>query len=354
MHKLKEVSKIKHLILKKYFPAWAKILGSKNKILFYVDCFAGEGRYEDGVEGSPLIIAKEAYKLIKSNAPLSLSLIFVEKDKKRAEKLEENLKNNIVKNYRLNFMVFNQDITQIVSDIKKSIPENYPAFYFIDPYGHPLSIPIINEIMSQHKREILLILMWYSINMHLNNPKVEKTITNMFGDDNWKNQPFMNSKGIPREKQFIEYFISYLKSESDYILPFRIKFSPEDRIHGRHKRTKYYILHLSNHPKAALLMKEVMWPLGDEEGTFSYSAQNQQVLFSNTPSIEELIKNLSQNFKNQSIQFDKLRENTWYWPYIEKHYRNALKIMEKNGKVKILRINSKKSGIKGKDEIFFL
>jgi hypothetical protein len=55
---LKRVSRIKHVILEKYFPSWAMILGSRNCELAYVDCFAGPGQYEmagKAVEGSPVI-----------------------------------------------------------------------------------------------------------------------------------------------------------------------------------------------------------------------------------------------------------------------------------------------------------
>ena len=54
MEKLKEVSKAKHWILARYFPAWAKILGSRYNTLLYVDCFAGEGQYAQGEPGSPM------------------------------------------------------------------------------------------------------------------------------------------------------------------------------------------------------------------------------------------------------------------------------------------------------------
>jgi len=37
-------------------------------------------------------------------------------------------------------------------------------------------------------------------------------------------------------------------------------------------------------------MKEVMWPLGDEEGTFDYSGESQGVLISETPTEQELKK----------------------------------------------------------------
>ncbi len=43
---LKQVSRIKHIILQKYLPSWERILGSRNRRLCYFDCYAGPGVYE--------------------------------------------------------------------------------------------------------------------------------------------------------------------------------------------------------------------------------------------------------------------------------------------------------------------
>jgi len=99
-------------------------------------------------------------------------------------------------------------------------------------------------------------------------------------------------------------------------------------------------------------MKEVIWPLGDEEGTFDYSGSEQGVLISRTPSVGELRSILLKEFKNQDIGFDELREKTWELPFIEKHYREAIRSLEGKG-VRIDRISSKKTGIREKDRIFF-
>ena len=55
---LKQVSRIKHVILQKYLPSWEVILGSQNRRLCYFDCYAGPGAYEfegQKVDGSPII-----------------------------------------------------------------------------------------------------------------------------------------------------------------------------------------------------------------------------------------------------------------------------------------------------------
>jgi hypothetical protein len=99
-------------------------------------------------------------------------------------------------------------------------------------------------------------------------------------------------------------------------------------------------------------MREVMWPLGDEEGTFDYSGESQGVLISETPTEQELKDILLRKFKHTEIGFDQLREQTWSLPFIPKQYRAVLKLMEGN-EVTIRRITSKKAGISGSDQIRF-
>lgn len=184
--------------------------------------------------------------------------------------------------------------------------------------------------------------------MDLSNPIIEPHLNALFGDDHWRSQRFMTMHGFEREQAFVDYFSSRLACR--FVLPFRLRYDVEDIQSGY--RTKYYLLHASNHAKAVLLMKEVMWPLGDEEGTLDYSGKDQGVLISRTPSVEELKRILMREFKGQELGCDELRERTWKLPFIEKHYREAVKELEGKG-VTVRRISSKKIGVSGLDRIRF-
>jgi hypothetical protein len=99
-------------------------------------------------------------------------------------------------------------------------------------------------------------------------------------------------------------------------------------------------------------MKEVMWPLGDEDGTFDYSGESQGVLISSTPRVEELEDILLREFRGKELGFDELRGATWTLPFVEKLYREAIARME-GKKLDVFRITSKRTGIKGQDRIRF-
>lgn len=347
---LKQVSRIKHLIMQKYLPAWAQILGSKHSKLCYIDCFAGPGRYEllgEDVDGSPVIAVKTAKAFCESRKDKELFALLVEDDEKQRDLLSAEL--DKLKPFPTNFklLVESQDSHKLIPNIVKG-GKLYPSFFLVDPYGHPLAVPVINEILCSGQTEVLINLMWYRISMDLANPHMEANVDKLFGDEDWRDQPFFSKSGLARKWEFLSYFKQRLKAK--YILQFRIAFDPED---NKGKGTKYYLLHASNHIKAVLLMKEVMWPLGDEEGTFSYSASNQQVLISSTPSLDDLKESLAKTFAGKEATFDEIRERTWDLPYIEKHYRQALKELEKSGTVRVTRVASKKIGLKTNDKIKF-
>lgn len=349
---IKRVSRVKHAILEKYLPSWAIILGTANRRLNYLDCFAGPGRYEfagQPVDGSPVIAIRAAKQFLSTHADHGLNVWLTEKDQQQVRQLERHLEP--LKPYSPNLTVnlLNENSASFIPDLLKEIPSNAPSFFMIDPYGHPLTLPAIRDILSRQCTEALITLMWYRINMDLSNPMVQANVDRLFGDTQWRSQPFMSQKGNTRENSFLEYFISRLNAQ--YVLPFRIGFDPEDKMKG--ERTKYYLLHASNNSRAVLLMKEVMWPLGDEDGTFDFSAESQGVLISRTPQLDELRGILLRLFEDKELAFDAIREQTWKLPFIEKHYREVIQKLRADGTVTVTPISSKKSGLRRRDLVRF-
>ncbi len=350
---IKRVSRIKHAILQNYLPPWAVILGSSNRHMNYFDCFAGPGRYEfEGiaVDGSPMIAVKAAVSFLDARPNHSLSILLTENDEQQARQLEKQLEplKPYPKNLKVEPLV--EDSKTFIPDLLSKIPTLAPSFFMIDPYGHPLTLPVINNILSRQRTEALITLMWYRINMDLSNPAVQGNVDRLFGNQGWRQQSFMGGRSFARENGFLDYFISKLGAK--YVLPFRIGYDPEDKVKG--ERTKYYLLHASSHPSAVLLMKEIMWPLGDEDGTFDFSAESQGVLISRTPQADELRRILLREFSGKQLAFDDIRVQTWRLPFVEKHYREVLQKCRAEGIVQVTPISSKRSGLRGRDLIRFL
>jgi hypothetical protein len=100
-------------------------------------------------------------------------------------------------------------------------------------------------------------------------------------------------------------------------------------------------------------MKDVMWPLGDEEGTFDFSGNSQGVLISQTPQPDELKAILLREFAGQQITFDDILGKTWPLPFIAKHYRSVLQQLCSSGVVEVTPVSSKEKGLAGRDLVRF-
>ena len=65
--------------------------------------------------------------------------------------------------------------------------------------------------------------------MDMTNEAVIHRVTELFGDEDWKRQPFMHQQGARKEKSFLEYFCGRLAAQ--YVRHFRIRYDAnEDRM----------------------------------------------------------------------------------------------------------------------------
>jgi three-Cys-motif partner protein len=124
----REWSLLKDQILDEYLtPYLAKILHTKRPTRI-VDCFAGKGRFDDGTDGSPLIIAKHIASELARNPTSDLRGIFIER--KYAADLQANL---------VDFPpceVLADDYEQCIQRFlthAHNTQRNY--FFYVDPYG---------------------------------------------------------------------------------------------------------------------------------------------------------------------------------------------------------------------------
>ena len=124
-------SKLKHYVLRRYVKEFAYHLSSTNPTVYYIDGFAGSGRYRDTEDGSPRLIARLARELRAGSKPVTLRCINVEEHRGRFENLEaatqEFMPDVVEKNIRGTFV---EAIPEVLERIGSAA-----AFFFIDPFG---------------------------------------------------------------------------------------------------------------------------------------------------------------------------------------------------------------------------
>lgn len=358
--KYREHTKVKHILLEKYLVAWMPILGRWNSKICFFDCFAGRGEYVDGILGSPIIALKVADKL--SSYYGNLLVVFIEKKEDRFENLKRvlaretstinNLNKMEIKLENREFADFAKEIFDYLEE-KKSII--VPSFFFIDPFGFSgVPFKIIKRIFSHPKTEIFFTFMVRDISRFIDHPNLRETFTDLYGTDEWKSI----IKLPDYEKALIELYRKQLHEEAEvkYTLHFRV-------CESKRLRTLYYLIHATNNFKGHSIMKTIMFNQS-AHGSFAYLgpkdlAERRQTRLFDIHDIGQLKKLLLERFKEETISYDEIQEkicSPWYSepPYIDKHYREALKELEKESKIRVKRVTSKTSkGLSGKDKITF-
>jgi len=356
----REHTHVKHIILEKYLDAWIKILGSSNRRICYFDGFAGRGEYTDGTLGSPLIALKLANKLEQYYD--KFVCIFIEKNSENYRNLESVLDREtpIIKpTDKIKIEKENDEFANIIEDIFKDLERQkyvlVPSFFFIDPFGFSgVPFKIVKKILSNPKTEIFFTFMVRDINRFLSNEKLKKTFNELFGTDRW--QEVLKTEDN-QEVALRDFYRQNLHEQAG------LKFSWSFRVcTSEKKQSLYYLIHATNNFKGHSIMKGIMCNQS-AEGDFAYlgpedvSARSQIKLF-NIENIEDLKKYLLERFKGGVVTYDEIQRQVCEpWneepPYIDKHYRQALKELEGEQKVIIKRISSKKTGLREDDRITF-
>jgi len=359
----KEHTKVKHILLSKYLRVWITALGKYNPTICYFDGFAGRGEYIDKITGqtilgSPLIALKVADSLSKYFN--KLICFFIEKDEENFKNLEEVLereKPSIQNWQKIEVEKRNDEFANVIEGIFASMGQGYilvPSFFFVDPFGFSgIPFNIITRILSNPRTEVFFTFMVRDIARFIQLKELGETFHSLFGTDKWKGVLASSQK---QEVALISLYREQLHevAQVKYSWPFRMCTSEK-------VQTLYYLLHVTNNYKGHKIMKEIM-ANQSAQGNFAYlgpqdvTARSQMKLF-DINSIEDLEEYLLKRFSGRKTGYDKIQEEVcipWYSepPYINTHYNQALKELEKEGKIKIKRITSRTpKGLSGNDEI---
>lgn len=359
----KEHTKVKHILLKKYLTAWIPILSRWNPRICFFDGFAGRGEYTDGTLGSPLIALEVADALSQYFGKLTCA--FVEKDPENFKNLERLLrqkKPHIQNLQKIKIIKENGEFADVITGIFEYLEKEKsilaPSFFFIDPFGFSgVPFSIIKRILENPKTEVFFTFMIRDIARFIRRPELRKTFDALFGTNKWRS--------ILKSAQKRELALMNLYREQLHDVA-RVKYGWSFRVCTSKKvQTVYYLLHVTNNFKGHSIMKNIM-SNQSAEGNFAYLGPGEisarsQVKFFDINNIQDLKVYLLDRFKGKCLSYNKLQEvvcSPWYTepPYIDKHYRQALKELEKaEGIIKVDRVTSKTPrGLAGNDIITFL
>jgi three-Cys-motif partner protein len=235
------------------------------KPVVVVDCFAGPGRFEDGTDGSPLIIAKAVRKIAEKGK--AVSALFIEEKRKYFQQLKES-----VKDY--------QDVCRTVhgsfEDSAKEIAHigrNKTVFVYIDPYGiKSLRFDTLAGIYANiAKGSSVEVLLNFNASSLIRNglaalkcrqqddkeEELDRTMTpadidTIAGGDYWRGIVTRENPFPDEEAQCVSEYMRLMKRFFEEVCSYGIKEKYE------HAIPKYRLLFGSRHEDAFILMNDAI------------------------------------------------------------------------------------------------
>jgi three-Cys-motif partner protein len=270
-----EQNRVKHAILSRYFEVYLTALRRTADAFHYVDGFAGPGTYADGEPGSPIQVLA-----LLANQTLPASASFVEEDAELCATLGTTVASSAAATLFDKPLVecarFSESIDVILKRPIYARYKNVATFAFVDPCGvNGLRMTDLGKIIRMRFGECLVFWNYDGLSRWVGGIFAgthERTRLNeFFGDEQLASETLDRAKVAPntalKEDALRQGYVRAIRelSGASFVLPFR--FQSDAR-----KRTSHYLIHLSNHPLAFRLMKEVMWRASTVEsfGTFEF------------------------------------------------------------------------------------
>ena len=179
------------------------------------------------------------------------------------------------------------------------------------------------------------------------NPALGATLDGLFGSDQWRSLALMQSE--ERERGFVHLYGEQLKRRgAGYVIPFPMGYEES-------QQTLYYLVHATKHLRGATLMKDEMVKVSSPGGLGYAGAtrHHSRPLFNfDADALPDI---LLQRFDGRSMTFDDIIVETVEdnGATREPDYRKALKLLRADGKIGVEPVDSKGSGLRGRDVITF-
>jgi three-Cys-motif partner protein len=304
---LKVWSKRKHRLLEKYLPPFSAKVASTtiNREVYCVDGFAGAAKYDDGSEGSPVLMSKFSDVCSNWNRPVNLKIINVEPDSATFHSLETATQSwkekGIVENINSRF---EDSISSILTKIG-----NAPTLFFIDPFG-PTGVrfsqlipilrrnPAITELIINFDTDGLYRITCAAISQN-NNPKTAQTnaenVTSVIGSDEWLKQ-FSISKPKTEEgeeillREYVSNLCKYGFSVTDYAIKEALNAKP-----------KYHFIYCTRHNDGVYLMNDFI--RAEEDLIYGEYVEDNLPMFREEASLAEEIANRREKLRRIVVSY---------------------------------------------------
>lgn len=343
-----EHSEVKVKLLSLYMERYLNILLLAkyiNKVILF-DLFCGEGIYEDGGKGSPIILL-EAINNLPNDKMLQNEFDIYLNDIKpyKINNLKYEINERGLKSDKINMLVFS------TNDYQKMLPfvvskffgfKKTRGFVFIDPYGYKeIRFSHIRELLKPGTTEVLLFLPTQFM-FRFEDKGTPQSLIDFISELIPKTEWPKSNTGIEFIERLKEAFKVRLGSDK-FVDTFIIT---------RDKNQFFCLFFFTSHIYGFDRMLDAKWQIDDEEGR-GWKYNDGQDLFSEiqrSPNTYKLEKSLREFLKNNNRTNAEVYEFTLHQGFLPQHTVELLKNFQNSG---ILELKAK-DGMKNKKGAFYI
>jgi three-Cys-motif partner protein len=235
----REQTYIKHLFLSEYLrPAAFKIMRGRDKILNFVDGFAGPWETQDsaGMEDTSFSQSIEVLRGVRDDlrkngiTDAEVRFFFCEKKKASFAKLREFAEQQ--EGVRIH--LFQGRFEDNLDKISEKIDGGF-TFTFIDPTGFKIGSQPICHFLRKHRSEFLVNFMADHINRFTEFDDVDNAFAELLADDDWRQRYNKLPSKLSREQRILSLLKEYFKdlAKAKYVPDFAVLKPAHERLQMR-------------------------------------------------------------------------------------------------------------------------
>ena len=236
----------KLLVLDLYIKPFVKILKSKNfESWYYIDPFCGSGllrlKKKHLFPGSPLI------PLFKSEEFPFDGYYFSDTDKRYLSELRkriDRIPSSRNANIEISNSSFQNTIPKFFTGIKPEKWKDKAYLAFLDPFGFQVDWNSMEWMLKSGPVDIIFTFMTSPINWNRSNKRTEKSLSILFGNDDWQH--------LRSEQEFVDYYCSKI-AQYGYINKYKAFSIDVEYLDGQ----RYDIILASQSPGAANVLGDI-------------------------------------------------------------------------------------------------
>jgi len=326
---------VKHKLIREYLNGWFPKLGTWCGRILYVDTHAGRGKHIGGEVGSPLVALQTFLEHSWRDKILSrcdVIFMFIEASEENASQLQKELDGLGELPAKVSYKIYCQNAFQLLSELadkfERTANKLAPCFMFIDPYGFSVPCEVLRKIKAYSRSELLLTLIWRELDMAMQQPKppqaLKTRIDSVYAGHEWEHIKSINDFDARGEAS-----IQLLKQKIGG------KWATYIRMLGNNQKTRYFLLHLTDHEAGRDLMKQVVWKCCPENGYYARKEDdpNQQYLIKPEPDLKQLTRWLCNKLRRKPWTWAQLVESLREQIWLNKHLWQVIRELKNKGEV---------------------